>query len=89
MLKIQQDDQSVCALVKDVTAILQASLNELPDHQSQLLHERFEGIVREKFEEWRTSKVKPDVWYAISPLTICKVIVYKLEREMIEVVTLG
>jgi hypothetical protein len=42
-----------------------------------------------KFEEWRTAKVKPDVWFAISPLTICKVIIYKLEHEVVDKVIQG
>lgn len=68
-------------LVEDVTAILQSSLETMTSEQQKNLYDKFEAVIRAKYDEWLLMRAKPAIWYNIKPMTMCKVIIHKIAHE--------
>ena len=84
-------DPHVKALIDDLHNVLQNSLESLPADTLATLKSRFDDVVRNKFEDWRsmTPKHRPDVWHALTPRQVCDVILWRLENCNVDEVLSG
>ena len=60
-------DDTIAPFIDEISKITQHSITNLPLEELVDLNAKFENILRERFEEWRTVRVKPPVWLALTP----------------------